>query len=246
MRIHQGRGGFTLVELTIVVAIIAIIASMGVPKLLSARANANEAAAVATLRTLCTAEAQIQSSAAIDTNGDGNGEFAYFGELAGTKPLRVFVGGAAGMGTAGIDELSPSILSALFGAIDASGRLTRSGYHFALYLPSIGPGGAAPGLAEAALGGADAGSLPDAEKGATYWCCYAWPVDHEGTGTRAFFVDAQGSILQCSNRTATPFDGAANVPTFDECYTQMGDMSSPMVNGAPSLISGQLWTPLHN
>lgn len=242
---HHHRAGFTLIELMIVVAIIAIIASMGVPKLLSARANANEAAAIATLRALSTAQAQTQSSGAIDTNGDGNGEYAYFAELAGTLPVRVYTGGASAIGTAGIDELNPAPMSNLFGVIDAQGRLTRSGYHFAIYLPGPTAGALVPGVPEAASGGAGA-VLPDSDTGAIYWCCYAWPVDHEGTGTRAFFVDAQGSILQCANRGATPFDGAVNAPTFDECYSQIGNMASTPLNSGASPISGQVWMPLHN
>ena len=67
------RAGFTLIELMIVVAIIAIIAGVGIPKLLSARTNANEAAAIATLRALSSSEAELQSSGAVDTDADGAG-----------------------------------------------------------------------------------------------------------------------------------------------------------------------------
>ena len=48
--------GFTLVELMIVLAIIAIIAAFAVPNLIRSRMGANETGAVGSLRTLMTAE----------------------------------------------------------------------------------------------------------------------------------------------------------------------------------------------
>lgn len=47
--------GFTLVEIMIVVAIIALLAAIAIPNLLRARITANDAAAQATLKTLSTA-----------------------------------------------------------------------------------------------------------------------------------------------------------------------------------------------
>ncbi|MFH1457907.1 MAG: prepilin-type N-terminal cleavage/methylation domain-containing protein [Candidatus Omnitrophota bacterium] len=47
--------GFTLVEIMIVVAIIALLAAIAIPNLLTARRTANEAAAKATVRSLSTA-----------------------------------------------------------------------------------------------------------------------------------------------------------------------------------------------
>jgi prepilin-type N-terminal cleavage/methylation domain-containing protein len=44
--------GFSLIELLIVVAIILIIASIAIPNLLRARMSANEASAVAAVRTI--------------------------------------------------------------------------------------------------------------------------------------------------------------------------------------------------
>jgi len=49
------KRGFTLVEIMIVVAIIALLAAIAIPNLLRARHNANEAAAIGALRTISTA-----------------------------------------------------------------------------------------------------------------------------------------------------------------------------------------------
>ena len=80
--------GFTLIELMIVVAIIAIIASIAIPNLLSARLSANESAAIATLRNLVSAQSELQSQGAIDQDVDGIGEYGWFSEVAGAVALR--------------------------------------------------------------------------------------------------------------------------------------------------------------
>ena len=51
----MNRKGFTLVEIMIVVAIIALLAAIAIPNLLSARMTANTAAAKANIRSLSTA-----------------------------------------------------------------------------------------------------------------------------------------------------------------------------------------------
>jgi len=53
--------GFSLIELLIVVAIILIIAAIAIPNLLRARMAANESSAVASLRTINTAEVTYQT-----------------------------------------------------------------------------------------------------------------------------------------------------------------------------------------
>lgn len=67
MWIHKGyrksySAGFSLIELIIVVAIIAIIASIAVPNLLTARRSAQEASAIAIVKSLIKAEGMYFSS----------------------------------------------------------------------------------------------------------------------------------------------------------------------------------------
>jgi len=100
-----GKRGFTLVEIMIVVAIIALLAAIAIPNLLRARHNANEGAAIGALRTISTASESFRAAQTPTT---------YAASLA--------VMGAA---------VPPYIDNALAGAVAAPGR---QGYIYAYVL----------------------------------------------------------------------------------------------------------------
>jgi prepilin-type N-terminal cleavage/methylation domain-containing protein len=62
---NTDQKGFTLIELIIIVLIVAIIAVLAIPNLIAARRAANEASAIASLRTIHVSNAAYQSTAGL-------------------------------------------------------------------------------------------------------------------------------------------------------------------------------------
>ena len=160
--------GFTLIELMIVVAIIAIIAAIAIPNLLRARLAANESSAIAALRTISSAAETFRSAIIIDEDTDGLGQYGTQG-AAGTTVLGVMAGLLVPVGAPNVAD-PPFIDSQL-------GSGNKSGYSFTMVIGACAGGTATPmDLAEV-----------------DYYVT-AVPIAYGQSGNRSFCIDASGVI----------------------------------------------------
>jgi type IV pilus assembly protein PilA len=122
--------GFSLIELLIVVAIILIIAAIAIPNLLRARIAANESSAVASMRTINTAQVTYET---------GYPTVGYAGALSTLGP-------SAGTGCNTPSSTNACIIDYVLSQAFSGGTSgSKSGYVFAM-AAAVGSGGTGPNV----------------------------------------------------------------------------------------------------
>ncbi len=198
--------GFTVPEVLIVMAVVASIAAIAIPNLVSARVRTSETGAVATLRAISNAEAQFQRAARADVDMDGVGEFGLLRELAGATGVRT-----ARDGSSTASPLRPALLPDLFRSINSNGEVKRGGFHFRAFLPNAA-GQAVGESGTTSLRSVGEESI-DPELAERRWCAYAWPTEQALHGARTFFASA--NVVTTSNAPAGRHIGRGAIGVAD-------------------------------
>jgi len=196
--------------LVVAAALAALAAAAVVPNLLASNLCSNETAAIATLRNLAACQSRFRASGAVDTDGDGIGEFGTIRELAGSVPLRTAAGRPGG-------TLSPPVLSPALERVTTEGWVEKSHYAFAVFLPRSGGGwiresgavAAGPAAGDAGCdgsgdaapgtGGVSAVGTVDADGAEREWCAIAWPRMIGDRTRRIFVVTSAGEVFHAPN-----------------------------------------------
>jgi len=207
---------------------VVIVDHVEVARLVTAMQNANESAAIATLKNLSSAQAQMRACGVNDANGNGAGEYAFYAQLCGATEVQ------SPAAPGGETKINPPVLSAAFRNVHGS-CVVRSGYVFQIFLP-----GKDGWLAEAPCGGAR-GVAVDPASAEVIWCAYAWPVDAGHTGTRTFYIDQAGDLLGTRNETRK-YSGRDKRPAPNAAQTGDDKVLRPAANVAGH--DGQVWNAI--
>jgi prepilin-type N-terminal cleavage/methylation domain-containing protein len=176
---HQRSNGFTLIELMIVVAIIALLAAISIPSMLRSRMAANETSAVASIKAYSQAQEIFRR-----TDWDVNGMLEYSQSLGNVNYPGVIYPNL--IDKAANDGIVAVIDRALANAEGEPGLATgKAGYVFAI-LKTHGP--TQRSFVVSIAGGAPAMLYGHALSGV--------PESYDATGRNRYLLDQSGVIYQ--------------------------------------------------
>jgi prepilin-type N-terminal cleavage/methylation domain-containing protein len=163
--------GFTLIELMIVVAIIAIIAAIAIPNLLRSRMAANESAAIAACKTFAEAQDIYRR-----TDWDSDGVLEYSLAISGNNSLYEKDSGSGNL----------TLVDAAFATAEGQPGVAqpKAGYVFTVL---TGQGANAPGGTKTYVTGANM---------TLGYACSATPASYDGTGRNSFQINNTGTVYQ--------------------------------------------------
>ncbi|MBN8524993.1 MAG: prepilin-type N-terminal cleavage/methylation domain-containing protein [Planctomycetes bacterium] len=191
------RKGFTLIELMIVIAIIAIIAAIAIPNLLESRVTANESASSASLKSgIFAGQVQFQGGGYLDRDQDNVGEYGTIKMLAGINATNKVTVGNLRLLTGPLANSSAWST----GTTDNLARGSANGFFFTAVAPSeTGTDEASDeyfhdGMATGAATAAFAATDSTANNGEQSWAAAAVPQEWGNAGRRVFFIGNDGQV----------------------------------------------------
>ncbi|MHC4923592.1 MAG: type II secretion system protein [Planctomycetota bacterium] len=249
------QAGFTLIELMIVIAIIAIIAAIAIPNLLAAKLSSNETSAIATLRNLGSSQLLCQTAGKIDCDSDGVGEFGTLLELTGVVGVRSGYTSTdsptSSDFTSQRSAINPAPLSPSLSNVNSEGIVTKAGYGFIIFLPDASTpakfvhesntGSMTSPTAVLSISGQSGSPLAKVgcDVAETIWCAYATPNQFGNSGNRAFFTGQSADVYQTGNDIGTTHSGSS--AAIDGTAAYLGSSITGTIAIGTTGNDGNLW-----